>query len=89
MRPPAHMTDKIMLSLWGELETQVRPSIQSSGLEALCAQVYIVRDAQKRISEEGLVIADARGNPAPHPAIAIQKAASAEIRQWLQKYGRK
>lgn len=48
-------------------------------LEAFCGQVARLRDAQQRIAAEGLIIADPKGNPIPHPAIAIERAAAAEI----------
>lgn len=50
--------------------------------EAYCGQVARLRDAQQRLQREGLVIADPKGNPVPHPAIAIERAAQAEIRSW-------
>ncbi len=51
-------------------------------LEAYCTQVARMRDAQSRIDAEGLIVADAKGNPVPHPAIAIEKAAQSEVRAW-------
>lgn len=51
-------------------------------LEAYCGQVARLRDAQRRIAAEGAVVADPKGNPVPHPALAIEKAAQAEIRTW-------
>ena len=51
-------------------------------LEAFVGQVARLREAQRRIAAEGLIIADPKGNPVPHPAIAIEKAAQAEIRAW-------
>ena len=55
-------------------------------LEAYCTQVSRMRDAQARIDREGLIVADAKGNPIPHPAIAIEKAAQAEIRAWGTRF---
>ena len=54
------------------------------GFEAFCGQVARLRDAQARISREGLVIADAKGSPVPHPALAIETKAQAEIRAWMK-----
>ena len=66
---------------------KVAESIGEVGMQALCTQIHRMRDAGRRISEEGLIVADARGNPTPHPAIAIEKGAQAEVRQWLQRFG--
>ena len=50
--------------------------------EAWCGQVARLRDAQRRIGAEGAIIADAKGNPIPHPALAIERQAQAELRAW-------
>lgn len=57
---------------------------QSAGveLESYCGQIARLRDAQRRLGAEGSVIADAKGNPIPHPALAIERVAQAEIRSW-------
>ena len=41
-----------------------------------------LRDAQARLAAEGSIIADPKGVPIPHPAIAIERAAQDEIRKW-------
>lgn len=58
-------------------------------LEALAGQISRLRDAQSRIAEEGLIVADGKQNPVPHPALAIEKAAQEEIRKWSPQLGRK
>ena len=55
-------------------------------LEAFVGQVARLREAQRRIAAEGLITADPKGYPIPHPAIAIEKAAQAEIRAWGSKF---
>ena len=52
------------------------------GLDAYCGQVVIERDAAARVADEGLVVADAKGTPVPHPALEIGRKAQAEIRAW-------
>lgn len=78
---------KKLVPIWDEMVGQVRPRIGSSGLEALCSQIQRMRDAQTRIDAEGLIVADAKGAPAPHPAILIERAAQVEIRAWIIKFG--
>lgn len=56
--------------------------IDGPDLEAYCGQVARLRDAQERLANEGLIIADPKGFPIPHPAIAIEKSAQDEIRKW-------
>lgn len=85
IRPP-HLAEKLG-PIWDEMAGQVRSRIGSSGLEALCLQIHRMRDAQARIDKEGLIVADAKGAPAPHPAILIERAAQVEIRAWIIKFG--
>lgn len=75
-------------AIWDELAGSVRDRIGNAGMEALCGQVYRLREAEGRISEEGMVVQDAKGNPVPHPALAIEKQAQAEIRNWVDKFGK-
>lgn len=56
--------------------------IAGPDLEGFCGQVARLRDAQRRLATEGLVIADPKGHPIPHPAIAIERVAQDEIRKW-------
>jgi len=74
--------------IWEELKDTVSTRIGPQGLEAFCGQVYRLRAAEKRITEEGLVVQDSKGNPIPHPALAIEKQAQTEIRNWIDKYGK-
>lgn len=56
--------------------------IDGPDLEVFCGQVARLRDAQARLAAEGSIIADPKGVPIPHPAIAIERAAQDEIRKW-------
>lgn len=42
-------------------------------------------DARARIEAEGTIIEDSHGFPVEHPALAIEKRVSAEIRGWVDK----
>lgn len=72
--------------IWDELAPQVDPAIGSAGMESLCTQIHRARDAQKRITEEGLVVADDKGRPVEHPAIDIERKAQNEIRRWMKDF---
>ena len=65
---PDHLPDHLR-PIWEETAPKVRPNIGPIGLEALCAQIYRMRDAQERVTKDGSVVADAKGNPCPHPAL--------------------
>lgn len=81
---PAHLQP-----LWRELAPQVSRAIGPLGLEALCAQAYRMRNAREKIDREGEIVLDPRGNPAPHPALAIEKQAGVEVRDWLKRFARR
>ena len=86
MTAPATLPEHLR-AIWEEMVPQVSPKIGEVGLEALCVQVHRARDAQRRVTEEGMLVLDAKGNAAPHPALAIEKAAQGEVRTWLLKFG--
>lgn len=44
------------------------------------------RPLQDRLDSEGLVVADAKGNPIPHPALALERQAHAEVRAWGDRF---
>ena len=71
-----------------ELRPQLDPELTEVGLEVLASQVYLQRQAALRVREEGLMVLDGRGNPVPHPAIAIERDLRKEILGWLEKYRR-
>lgn len=80
--PPAGLAADVA-TVWLELVAEGLPA--GPQLEAYAGQVARMRDAQNRIAEEGAVVQDARGNPIPHPALAIERAAQAEVRLWSDK----
>lgn len=84
---PDHL-DEDAAKVWREVvEAHHEPArIVGPDLEAYCGQVAMVRDARARIAREGTIIADERGKPEPHPAIALERAAQKEIRDWGDKF---
>lgn len=83
LTPPNHLPPDVA-EVWVEhAASGVAPhKLDSPDFEAYAGQVCRLRDAQRRLSVEGLVIADPKGNPVPHPALAIERAAQVELRQW-------
>lgn len=78
---PDHLKD-----LWPDVAAQCKRHTPPSAIEAICRQVYLMRDAADRIHQEGAVVVDGKGNPAEHPAIKIQREAGKELREWLVRY---
>ena len=70
--------------VWDELVAQgYRPG---PGFDAYCGQVAIERDCAARVLGEGVVVADEKGRPVPHPAIEVQRKAQVEIRAWGREF---
>lgn len=85
--PPEHLPPA-EAAIWAELVERapnLRPSVE---LEAFVGQVARLREAQRRIAAEGLIIADPKGYPIAHPAIEIEKRAQVEIRAWSGRFSR-
>ncbi|MFJ4168361.1 P27 family phage terminase small subunit [Paenarthrobacter sp. NPDC089714] len=86
--PPPERLDSAASEVWREIIEQHHEPAKIVGpdLEAYCAQVALQRDLRARIAGEGSIIADERGRPEPHPAIALERAAQKEIRDWGDKF---
>jgi len=69
-----------------ELRQRIGPTASDVDLEAFASQLARLRDARRRIEAEGMIVADPKGYPVPHPAIAIERAAQQEVRQWSARY---
>lgn len=82
LQPDVRAVYDEVLSAWGDL----RRDVEGPALEAYAGQVARLREAQRRLAKEGLVIADPKGNPIPHPAIVIERDAQAQIRSWGDRF---
>lgn len=58
------------------------PMPSGADFTAYLGQLTVLMDAQARIADDGLIIADAKGNAVPHPAILIERQAQEQIRAW-------
>lgn len=88
LKPPAYLPDSIK-PIWQEITKNYGGGVEKilgPDLEAYCGQIAVLREARNRVAREGLVIADPKGNPIPHPAIAIEKQAQTEIRAWGTRF---
>lgn len=82
--PPAHLSDGAQQA-WRELVTGRERPADLVALEAAAVQVARMRDAQRRIDDEGLIVPDAKGEPIAHPALVVERAAQAEVRKWAEQ----
>lgn len=91
MTAPAHLSAAAQQA-WEEIVVGL--DVEPDGLEAPAIEAYAtavgrMRDARTRIDEEGMIVADDRGQPTIHPAITVERAASAEVRKWVERYRRR
>ena len=85
---PDHLRDPERQA-WDELATRWPPGVpmpEGADFEAYLGQTARLRDAQQRIATDGMIVQDARGNPIPHPALAIERSAQSEIRTWGDRF---
>nr|WP_282441361.1 P27 family phage terminase small subunit [Corynebacterium pygosceleis] len=55
-----------------------------AAVEAVAGLNLRIRDARRAIESEGTMIDSGNGLPVEHPALAVEKRASQEIRGWVQ-----
>lgn len=55
------------------------PASAAMLVEAYAAQVLRMRDARARVDSEGEIVPGPRDQPVPHPALAIERASTAEV----------
>lgn len=86
--PAPGYLDEDAADVWRETIAQHHEPAKIAGpdLAAYCGQVALWRDLRARVAREGSIIADERGRPEPHPAIALERAAQKEIRDWGDKF---
>jgi phage terminase small subunit len=88
MKPPAHLPEDVA-AVWLELAPHLDAHKLGAEFEAYCGAVARLRDAQKRLAEEGAIVPDGKQNPMPHPALLIERQAQEQLRKWGPKYRRK
>lgn len=86
---PEHLGEE-GVRVWLDTAARIGPALESAveyaALEAFCGQCDRLADARRRLSEEGAIISDARGNAVPHPALAIERAAAASIERMAKRW---
>ena len=72
-----------------ELKLQLKPAFknrENQALDAYAMALAAFRVSSSKIMREGLIVADEKGRPSPHPAMSIQKSSSADIERWLKYF---
>lgn len=88
---PASITDAgtEAHAAWDALVADLEPfeltASRRAGMEALALQITRMREAAALVKSEGMTTTDDHGVTRPHPALAIERAAAAEIRDWTNR----
>lgn len=77
-----------LAAIWPELENYLSKDCPPAIREAVAGQIHRQRQARTRIDREGEIVADPKGNPIPHPALAIETGAQKQIAELIKPYRR-
>jgi len=85
--PPEHLSEAAAEVWRGVIRDASNPSfIVADELAAFCNAVVLERDCARRVAAEGTIVADERGRPIAHPAIAVGRQAQQDIKGWAEKF---
>lgn len=87
MNAPKYLPEDVK-AVWQEIVDELPnpEDIIGPEFEAYCGAIARLRDAQHRISKDGAICADAKGNPMPHPALAIERQCQDALRKWGNRF---
>lgn len=75
-------------NVWREIvaSNDLAGTVDRAALEAFCTLVARLRQARRRVEEEGMVVTDPRGRVVPHPALAVERQTAEQIRAWGDRF---
>lgn len=95
MNAPATLPEHLA-EIWEEIVADLSADVElttsdRTAVESLVGQVHIARDARARVQADGMMVRGAKDEPVAHPALAVGRAAEAEIRKWgdVRRYARR
>ena len=85
--PPEHLPNDVA-EVWREIvaTNDLAGTVDRAALEAFCTLIARLRDARRRVNEEGMVVTDPRGRVVPHPALAVERQTAEQIRAWGDRF---
>lgn len=85
--PPAHLSESAAEVWRAVIRDASNPTfIAADELAAYCNAVALERDCARRVATEGTIVADERGRPIAHPAVAVGRQAQQDIKGWAEKF---
>lgn len=77
---------KVWEELVNEMDDDDIDRVIGPEFDAYCGAVTRLRDAQRRIHDEELIVPDGKGAPVAHPAFAIERQSMDDLRKWGDKF---
>lgn len=91
LTPPAHLSSDAR-EAWAEVTAASGPTLSPADapvLEQYAQAIATARQARQRVDAEGLIVADAKGSPVPHPALSVEAKALDTIRRLAPRFAPK
>lgn len=87
IQPPAHLPEAIA-EVWREIvaSNDLVANVDRTALETYCTLMARLREARRRVEDEGMVVKDPRGRVIPHPALAVERATAEQVRAWGDRF---
>ncbi len=84
---PDHLPEAVA-AVWREIveSNDLAGKVDRSALETFATLMARLREARKRVEDEGMVVTDPRGRVIPHPALAVERATAEQIRAWGDRF---
>jgi len=76
----AELVDEVKRLVWNTTSPAIR--------EMVAIQLWTIRESQRRVEEEGVVVRDMRGSVVAHPCIKIVADATKVFETLMKKHGK-
>jgi len=74
------LVDEVKKLVWNTTSSAIR--------ETIAIQLWTIRESQRRVEEEGVVVRDMRGSVIAHPCIKIVADATKVFETLMKKHGK-
>lgn len=84
---PDYLPEAVAI-VWREIvaSNDLAGKVDRAALETFSTLMARMREARQRVEDEGMVVTDPRGRVIPHPALAVERATSEQIRAWGDRF---
>lgn len=85
--PPEDLPEGVAV-VWREIvaSNDLAGRVDRAALETFATLVARLREARRRIDDEGMVVEDKRGRVVPHPALLVERQTAEMVRAWGDRF---